>query len=127
MQITNVEELRKLYDQHGGDRDAVATALGISPEELSERVQPAPFNMTRRRQPPADLGHYYFRKYIVSYRHADHAVWPKDDEAAIEEARAKYEAGTHELCQQRDRNWFVLFCVPRVKRTGARKFFQVHD
>lgn len=118
------EKLREIYDEHGGDLEAVAAVLGV---DLPEHVIPTPIPLPSRRQPPADLGKAELRQYIVSKRHADHAAWPKEDEAKIEDARAAYEAGTHEMCQGRDRNWFVLYLIPRQKRAGARKFFRTHD
>lgn len=124
MSEVSSEKLRELYNEHGGDTAKLAAALGLSAEELAGAVAPAPVPSYRRKVPPADLGHDYFRAFIVSRRHADYSQWPAEDEAAIEEARAKYEAGTHTICQQRDRNWFVLFCVPLKTRVGARKFFR---
>lgn len=126
-QPLSYEELREIYEECGGDPKRVAEALGISASELAERAIPAPVSLSSRRKPPEDLGHEYFRPFIVSKRHADHTYWPREDESKIEEARAKYEAGTHEICQQRDRDWFVLFCVPRKTRVGARKFFRTFE
>lgn len=119
-------ELRDVYDENGGDATRIAAALGIDKIELAERVTlPPSSGYRRRRQPPADLGKDYFRQHIVSARHTDHSTWPSEDEVKIEEARAKYEAGTHDICQGRDRNWFVLYCVPLQTRVGARKFFRL--
>lgn len=122
-----MERLREIYDECGGDASKVADRLNLSREELAERYTAPPTPPARRRKPPADLGKDYYRKHIVSVRHAENPVWPKEDEEKIEKARADYESGTHEMCQGRDRDWFVLYSVPRRKRTGPRKFFTVQD
>lgn len=121
------EELRRIYEECGGDTSLLAQRLNLSREELATRVTPAPTPPARRSSPPADLGKDYFRKYIVSVRHCENPLWPWADQDKIEDARNKYEAGTHEMCQGRDRDWFVLYCIPRKKRCGARKFFQVFE
>lgn len=127
MNQVSPERLREVYNENDGDPIKVAAALGLEPSELAARLTLAPVPVTRRRKPPADIGKDYFRQFIVSVRHAEHPLWPKDDEAKIEEARAKYEAGTHDICQGRDRDWFVLYCVPLKKRVGARKFFRTFE
>lgn len=122
-----LEQLRDIYDECGGDPVKVSARLGISATELAERASLAPASNPRRREPPADLGQPYFRQHIVSVRHVDRPEWPKEDLSKIEDARAKYEAGTHTICQNRDRNFFVLYCVPLRQRVGARKFFRTFD
>lgn len=121
------EDLRKIYDECGGDPSLISEKLGLTKLELASQVITTPIASPRRRQPPVDVGKDYFRRYIVSVRHADHPTWPKEDEAKIEDARAKYEAGSHTMCQGRDRDWFVLYCVPLKQRVGARKFFRAFE
>lgn len=120
------ERLREIYDECGGDAGLIREKLGLTQLELAT-VTTASLMPPRRRQPPHDVGKNYFRSYIVSVRHAEHATWPREDESKIEDARMKYEAGTHTICQGRDRDWFVLYCVPLSQRVGARKFFRAHD
>jgi hypothetical protein len=114
-------DVQTLYDQHGGDMKEIAAALGV-PFQQEMKDTPAP----RRRVPPADLGASLRpdRKYIVSRRHADNPVWPREDQRKIEDARALYEAGTHEMITGRDRDWFILYSIPRQIRAETRKFFQ---
>lgn len=121
------EELREIYDECGGDVSRIAARLGVSFADYPAAITPP--NPGRRRSPPRDIGHrqkdgWPDPKYIVSIRHCDGA-WPSEDQDKIDKARADYEAGSHEMCQGRDRGWFVLFSIPRKKRCGARKFFQM--
>lgn len=115
------EEIAEIYIECGGDLQKVAERLGLSVDQLNV-TPPAPRPVSLRK-PPVDPGQAALRKHIVSMRHADSSIWPKIDEPKILDARTKYEAGTHEITQGRDRNWFILYCIPRVQRTGARKFF----
>ena len=125
--MTTTDEVRTVYAECGGDLEQVAVRLGIPYAEIAS-LQEVDFSPTptRRRAPPADLGVDLppDRKYIVSRRHSDNPVWPREDQKKIEEARAAYEAGTHEIVTGRDRGWLLLYCIPRATRAGARKFFQ---
>ena len=113
-------DVQTLYDQHGGDLREIAAKLGV-PFEPETVASP-----TRRRSPPADLGASLRpdRKYIVSRRHADNPVWPREDQRKINEARAQYEAGSHEMITGRDRDWFILYSIPRSNQAAKRTFFQ---
>lgn len=129
---TSASNLREIYDKHGGNLTKVAEELGLSLDEfvseLGSKFIPSPsMYPMRRRTPPADLGKDSMRKYIVSIRHVDSSVWPREDQIKIDDARNMWEAGTHEMCQGRDRGWFILYLIPRKQRTGARKFFRAHD
>jgi hypothetical protein len=117
------EEVKAVYEQCGGDLNKIAERLGVAIPDF-QQFAPATPPPARRRKPPADIGKEKLRKFIVSVRHVENSVWPSDDTSKIELARARYEAGTYEMCQGRDRDWFVLYSIPRKERTGARKFFQ---
>ncbi|MFN4091654.1 MAG: hypothetical protein ACK4FG_02005 [Brevundimonas sp.] len=116
------EELKKLHEDYGGDIEKVALAVGVTAP-----AQPTPMTRPRRLQRPAELGNPNLRRYIVSARHVEFSTWPSQDEEKILQARANYEAGTHEMCQGRDQDWFILYSIPRKVRTGARKFFHMED
>lgn len=120
----NPKELERLHDEYGGDISKIAASLGL---EGDVAVAAAPKTRQRRLQRPADLGRESLRKYIISARHATFSTWPSQDWDKIEAARAAYEAGTHEMVQGRDRDWFIQYCIPRQVRTGARKFFVAGD
>lgn len=118
------DQLREIYDECDRDLTKVASRLGISLTDLADLVAPSPTPAPRRRKPPADIGRESMRKHIVSVRHAEVPVWPAGDLDKIEKAREDYCAGTHEMCQGRDRDWFVLYLIPRKRRTPARPFFR---
>ncbi len=120
----NPEELQRLHEEYGGDVSKIAAELGL---QYDTTVATAPKTRQRRLQRPDDLGRESLRKYIISARHASFSTWPSQDWDKIETARAGYEAGTHEMVQGRDRDWFIQYSIPRKVRTGARKFFIVGD
>jgi len=123
LQITQ-EELRKIYEECGGDLQKISARLGVPLNEFPNTIMP-PSHAGRRRIPPADIGHrpgWPSPKHIVAVRYCD-GSWAISDQDKIDKAREHYEAGTHEMVTGRDRDWFVLFSIPRKKRCGARKFF----
>lgn len=126
-QTLSHEQLKELYDECGGDAVKLAAKLGMSISEVAARATTVQSLPARRRQPPSDLGPDYYRRHIISIRHSEVPVWPQADQVRIESARMDYEAGTHEMCQARDRGWFVLYSIPRRKRTAPRKFFRTME
>lgn len=131
---TEPGEIRRIYEECGGDLEKVAQRLGVPYQDFITNhglTLAAPSTLTvRRRTPPETLGQRTREnggpdpKLIISCKHVDSPTWPKDDMPRIEAARRHYELGTHEMCQGREGDWFILYSIPRVKRTGPRKFFQ---
>ena len=127
----DIEQLRIIYEESDQSLERTAEVLGLSYSDFALRwgflLAPPPKTLAAsRRTPPEDLGQDWCRKHKISVRHAHNPEWPKLDTVKIEAARALYELGTHEVLTGRDRDWFILYCVPRQERTGARKFFQVY-
>lgn len=129
------EEIRKLYEKHSGDPEAIARELNIDPEMLSGLSQlPTStsqyhFHYLIERVPPNDLGPESLRRFIISTRHVYDPEWPRKDIEVIKAARLKYDAGTHEIFQGRDpRRWVILYCKPRRKPEYKRRpYFTSED
>lgn len=126
-----IEELRTIFEENDSSLERTAEHLGMPYSDFAMKwgpsLVPAPtVRAARHRKPPADLGQEWCRKYTIAIRHCENPYWPKEAEVRIEEARVKYEAGTHEIVTGRDDRWFILYLVPRATRTGARKFFQLN-
>jgi hypothetical protein len=117
-QLTD-EELKALYDQCGGDSSKVAALVGV---RIDTPLHVMPFN-PRRRQPPANIGNPKLQNRIVSIRHCETPDWPLADTDKIKRARQLYDDGTHEMCQGREGEWFILYLIPRKVRTAPRKYF----
>lgn len=120
IQVTNLtdEEFKALYEECGGDPQRIASHLGVTLPNISPF---APFN-PRRRQPPENIGNPKLKHRIVSIRHSM-TDWPLADLEKINRARKLYDDGTHEICQGREGDWFILYCIPRKVRTSPRKYF----
>lgn len=61
-----------------------------------------------------DIGRPELRRFVVAtgrYVYGYGLKW--DNEQAIREAMRKHELGTHEMCQGRDGNVIIQYCVPR--------------
>lgn len=130
MNTQSPEQLKEIYDECGGNLELVAERLGMSFNDFRASAAlalvPAPRQeRPSRRTAPDDLGNPNLRKHIVAIRHAEHTSWPKKHQRAIEDARLAYEAGTHTMCQGRDRNWFILYLIPLRVRVAPRQFFRM--
>lgn len=130
MNIQSPEQLKAIYDECDGNLELVAEKLGMSFSDFRASTAlslvPAPRQESpSRRAPPDALGNPNLRKYIISIRHAEHSTWPKKNQRAIEDARLAYEAGTHTMCQGRDRDWFIQYLIPLRVRVAPRQFFRM--
>ena len=76
----------------------------------------------RRRVSEITLGRVSLRKYIVAYR-SIYGDWPREFREALADARKKFDAGTHEMCQGRDGQHIIQYLIPRLVRTKPRRFF----
>lgn len=112
-------DIKAIYDEAGGDMRVVAQRLGVPYETL---VQPEESPVVRRRYPPSQVGNPDLKDRIVSIRHADNPHWPTEDADKITLAKLRYEAGTHEMCQGRDKDWFILYSIPRKVPCAPRKY-----
>lgn len=61
--------------------------------------------------------------YVIAIKRAADPFWPEKYEAAIEDARKKYDAGTHEMFTGRKSGWFVLYSQPRLVSAKPRNYF----
>lgn len=101
-------ELRRIYDEEGGDLKKIAARLNLPEDELlNVPVEPL--------HPPAALGRPEISEHIISVRHADNPTWPKENLEAINLAHRAVVKGTHTVCQGRDGDWFILYSIPRKR------------
>ena len=68
------------------------------------------------------FGRPELQEYIVARKMAYH-VWDNED-PAIAEARANYEAGTHDMCTGRDGDWLILYSIPQRRTTPRPDYFK---
>ena len=102
----NKGDLRKAVRNFGFNYQAAALRLGLVP--VSHEYT---------------LGHPELRKYIIAYRHV-FRDWPKTSQEVLRDARQKFDAGTHEMCQGRDGDYIIQYLIPRLKPCKERGFFR---
>jgi len=104
------DTIRKIYEETGGDVSKTISSLTDSDVTLT-----IPINSGRQaRRAPEDAGKASLRRFRVSDRHMMTPDWPVEDRKKINLARAAYEAGTHEMFQEKTRcGWYILYLQPR--------------
>jgi hypothetical protein len=121
------EELKRT----GGNISKVARGLGLDYFALKERQQRLASQARVTGIHPATgpipddirvLGRAGFQQNVVAVKRQGDA-WPERFSAAIADARAKFDAGTHEMFQTSDNGWVVQYLIPRLKSAGRRRFF----
>lgn len=121
------EEMKRTND----NVSKVARALGLDYHALRERQQRAAVSARNVGVHPATgpmpsdirkLGREGFQHTVIAVKRQGSA-WPEQFDAVIADARAKFDAGTHEMFQTSDNGWVVQYLIPRLKPTSRRKFF----
>ncbi len=102
-----------------------ARALKISLDRVTTIV--GQDNFQTERQPPryGGRGRPELEKYIVSTKNATDS-WD-NSVAELRQARARYEAGTHEMCSGRDGDTIILYCIPRAVVEPRPNYFKHGD
>lgn len=119
-----LDELRRT----NGNLSKVARTLGIDYFALrtkyGQQVRQVPFRPALGRE-PVDirvLGKPGLEQYVIAVKRAG-SVWPTKYAAIIEDARRKYDAGTHEMYQGVNKGWVVLYLEPRMVPDSPRNYF----
>lgn len=98
-------DLHKATKRLGFNYQAAAMRLGLSKGTTS-----------------IELGKPELRKYIVAYRHIARP-WPYHLRDALQDARQKFDAGTHEMVQGRTESYVIQYLIPRIVPCEPRRFF----
>lgn len=83
---------------------------------MREEVIPEPDDITT-------IGRPGMESMVIAITRAAGGGWPKKYDAIIEDARRKYDAGTHEMATGRTKGWLVLYLIPRLHRVRTRNYF----
>lgn len=122
------EELRRT----GYNLSRTANRLGINYHKLKADFAPQHRPMVWPSAPmPTDistLGKSGLKQYVVAVKaHADGA-WPMKFFNAIQKAQSLYDAGTHEMCQEKRKDgWMVLYLIPRKVQKKRKPYFSKRD
>ena len=112
------DHIVRVLKDNDGDYEQTARELVIPPALVREVdiIENKRFNAT-----PSGRGRPELQKYIVAIAKM-HEPW-NNRTKEIREARAAYEAGTHEMCQGRDGLNKILYLIPRKRKVKPRKYF----
>jgi hypothetical protein len=105
------DDIREEYAKHHSIFKT-ARALKITLDRVTRIIGQEDFHVDR--QPPrfGGRGRPELEKYIVATKNA---VDPWDNSLTeLQQARARYEAGTHEMCSGRDGDTIILYSIPRA-------------
>jgi hypothetical protein len=125
--MTNWELADEEMRRNGNNISRTARVLGIDYQEAREHYlsKPVvPFKPTIG-PPPDDitsLGRAGFRQHVIAIKRAG-CGWPEKYDAVLDDARQKYDAGTHEMMQGSSQGWVVQYLIPLKKPVGKRTYF----
>lgn len=101
----------------------VARNLGIdlrSVLEIADKTGGS--SRTSREEQFEGEGRPELRQFLVARKRAHHE-WDNED-PLIAQARADYEAGTHEMATGRDGDWLILYSIPRNRPQPRPNYFR---
>ncbi len=125
---SEIDLIMEEIDKTGGNLSKVARDLGLNYFALKERFSPQ--QTTGMYRPalgpfPADirtLGRPKFQHYVIAVKRQG-SGWPEKYREVLEDARRKFDAGTHEMFQTNDNGWVVQYLIPRIRPVKRRYFF----
>lgn len=86
--------------------------LGISLDRVKKVIGTEEFLIERKTAVYGGRGRPELEQYIAASKHANEP-W-NNSSPELRMARARYEAGTHEMCQGRDGDTILLYTIPRA-------------
>lgn len=110
----------------GGNLSAVARVMGVDYHALKQRfpqhVSTIPVALEPEPEDISTLGRKGFEQFVIAVKKAGHS-WPDKYKPAIEDARKKFDAGTHEMFQSNGNGWVVQYLIPYLVPRERRQFF----
>lgn len=119
--------IEESIEDNGGSLSRVSRALGLDYHALMARF---PQTVTTLKIPvggePEDirtLGREGKQHFVIAVKPVG-SRWPEKYSDVIEDARRKFDAGTHEMFQTTNpEGWVVQYLIPRLIPTSRRQFF----
>ena len=124
-------EIRRQLRLRHNNISKVSRDLGINYKLLKDEYGPQPTGPVLAPSGPrpkdiSSLGKPGMEQWVIAVRSNIEPNWPVEFFNEISRARVKYDAGTHEMCQQkRPDGWVVLYLIPRkVPDTKRGPYFR---
>lgn len=124
---TSEELILEALRDTDGNISKVARVLGVDYHALKTRYGDHAVSDFRSAQGPEPedirtLGRRGFEQFVVAVKPRG-SEWPDKYDGAIEDARRKFDAGTHEMFQTNDDGWVVQYSIPHLVPVERRQFF----
>lgn len=125
--MTNTTELiTETMKESGDNLSYVSRVLGLDYHALKQRFPQHSNTVPTPKEPePKDistLGRKGFQQYVIAVKMAGHA-WPSKYTSVLDDARRKFDAGTHEMFQTNGNGWVVQYLIPYLVPIERRQFF----
>lgn len=114
-------DIREEFTKHGSVF-RTARQLGISLDRVNRVVGQKEFHVEKKTAQFGGRGRPELEKYLIATKHVndgwDHAM------PELRQARARFEAGTHEMCQGRDGDTILQYLIPRAVAEPRPGYFK---
>lgn len=101
----------------------VAKLLDLDVQEVWTVIEENPDRLARLPTRFGGDGRPEMMPYIVARRKVTDPSWDNDS-PEIKQARADFEAGTHQMATGRDGNWLLMYMVPQEVVTPRPDYFK---
>lgn len=120
--------IREELKRTGGNFSKVARTLGLDFYSFAKQYRPmavTPFVAPTGPEPEdiRVLGKEGFRGWVIAVKRGGSA-WPEKYAAVLQDARDKFDNGTHEMFQTNTRGWVVQYLIPRKRSIQRKPFFR---
>lgn len=120
--------VRSELREKGYNFSKVARSLGLDYSALRHRygapiIQPIVVPSGKLPTDPKSVAKPTLAHFAVAVK-ANGGGWPTFYFNAIQKARGEYDAGTHEMVQEKRKDgWIVLYSIPRLVKDKRRPYF----
>jgi hypothetical protein len=125
--MTNsLQQIQEAIKDSGGNLSHVARVMGVDYHALKalfpQHVSTVPVSLDPEPEDITTLGRKGSEGYVIAVKRSGHP-WPEKYHTAIEDARKKFDAGTHEMFQSNGNGWVVQYLIPYLVPRDRRQFF----
>lgn len=125
MSLPNAEIVQEILAEYRRLKSPfkVATALGLEVGVVWNVIDQNEDQLQPYAERNGGYGRPELAPFMVARRNVNSRTTWDNEDPAIAQARADYEAGTHEMTTGRDGAWLILYSIPRRKRDPRPDYF----
>jgi hypothetical protein len=113
-------EVIRIYQQTRRSPFKTARQVGVPVQDVFDIVARNKEQLESSGERFGGEGRPDIKPYTVARRRVAERGWDNSLPEIIQ-ARAEYEAGTHEMATGRDGAWLILYSIPRARKVAPRK------